>query len=216
MFSFPGTFNISSSGLISTVLSLDYESTNTYSLTVTVTDNGVSPKSSQVTVIITISPVNEYTPVFTNSGSYSVSVGEDSTAGSELIRVTANDADGANTVHGIVSYAILSGNDGNVFHISPGSGSISIVRSLDRESASSYSLVVKATDGTNEANATVLVTLSDVNDNTPVCSPTSYAASISEDAVVGSSVVQVTCGDSDEGINGLLVFRYRVIYMMQN
>ncbi|KAK3732012.1 hypothetical protein QZH41_016882, partial [Actinostola sp. cb2023] len=196
-------FNISSAGVLTLAKSLDYESSEMFPLTIAVTDNGVATKSSQVSADVAVAPVNEHTPVFTNSGSYSVSLSEDSSAGTEVLRVTANDADKAS--HGIVSYSIVSGNDGS-FYITASTGAIYLIKPLDRESSGSHTLLVQASDGTNTANATVILTISDVNDNYPVCSPTSYAATIREDAVVGSSVVRVTCTDDDEGINELLVY----------
>lgn len=200
-----GYFTISSMGVVALAKPLDYELVQSFPLIITVTDNGASSKSSQVSVQVMVSAVNEHSPVFTNSGSYTTSVSEDSTAGSEIIRVTANDGD----THSEVEYAIIAGNDGS-FYIDSSSGAISVLKTLDRESIASHTLTVRASDGLHTANASVLITVSDVNDNSPVCSPTSYAAIIAENAAVGSSVVRVTCSDDDEGVNKELVYRYYI------
>jgi len=141
--------------------------------------------------------------VFTNSGLYTATISEDATAGSEIVRVTANDAD----KNAEVTYAILYGSDGKFF-IDSSNGAVYLLKAVDRETRASYNIIVQASDGINAANATISVTVSDVNDNSPICSPTSYAASVSEDAAIGTSVVRVTCSDDDDGVNGQLVYRY--------
>ena len=186
---------------------LDYETVTSYSLVITVTDGGVPGLSTEVSLKISVSAVNEHIPVFTSSGSYSVSVPEDTNLGTELIRVTANDGDDSGHAYGRRVYSIISGNTGFFFHISADNGAIQLMRSLDREVVSSYTLEVEATDGENPVNATVSITVTDSNDNEPVCNPTSYSATVREDAGLGTSVLSVTCSDDDEGNNGLIVYR---------
>jgi len=48
----------------------------------------------------------------------------------------------------------------------------------------------------------VEITVSDVNDNAPEFHKPSYMGSVPEDALVGSSVVQVSAVDADMGLNG--------------
>jgi len=198
---------VSSSGVVSVTDALDYETVTSYPLVITVTDGGVPSLFTEVSIKISVAAVNEHIPVFTSSGSYSVSVPEDTSLGTELIRVTANDGDDSGHAHGRVVYSIISGNTGFFFHISTNNGAIQLMRSLDREVVSAYTLVIEATDDENPVNATVSITVTDSNDNEPVCSPTSYSASISEDAGLGTSVLSVTCSDDDEGNNGRLVYR---------
>ena len=186
---------------------LDYETGTSYSLSITVSDGGVSSLSSLVSVHITVSPVNEHTPIFTNSGTYSASVPEDTSLGTEIIRVAANDADDSAHAHGRVVYSIVSGNTGFFFYISTDNGAIQLARSLDREVTFFYTLVVEATDGENPVNASVSITVTDVNDNAPICSPSSYSTAVRENVGLGTSVLSVTCSDDDEGNNGLLVYR---------
>lgn len=202
-----GNFSISSNGTLSVADTLDYESVSSYVLSITVSDGGVSSLSTEVSVHVSVSAVNEHPPVFTSSGTYSVSVPEDTSLGTVIIRVTANDGDDSGHAHGRVVYSIISGNTGFFFYISADNGAIQLARSLDREVSSSYTLVVEATDGENPVNATVLITVTDANDNEPVCSSSSYSTAVREDVGPGTSVLSVTCSDDDEGNNGLLVYR---------
>ena len=193
--------------MVSVTGALDYETVTSYPLVITVTDGGVPGLSTEVSVKISVSAVNEHIPIFTSSGSYSVSVPEDTSLGTELIRVTANDGDDSGHAHGRVIYSIISGNTGFFFHISAENGAIQLMRSLDREVVSSYTLLIEATDGENPVNATLSIIVTDSNDNEPVCSPTSYSASVREDAGLGTSVLSATCSDDDEGNNGLIIYR---------
>ena len=46
------------------------------------------------------------------------------------------------------------------------------------------------------------VTVSDVNDNSPVCGTSVYAGSVAENAAVATSLITVQCPDLDIGGNG--------------
>ena len=54
------------------------------------------------------------------------------------------------------------------------SGIISTIEHLNRETTSSFAVVVKAFDGVNENTTTVMVTVDDINDNDPEFNPSSY------------------------------------------
>ncbi|XP_035676136.1 protocadherin Fat 4-like [Branchiostoma floridae] len=202
------SFAVSSSGVVTLIAgqTVDYESaTTSYSLVVQVSD-GVH--SVEATVAVAVQPINEYVPTFSRA-SYSVSVAENATVGTAVVQVVATDAD--NGTDGALSYAIASGNaDGN-FAIDASSGEIQVATILDRETITSYILVLTAQDGGSSpgpktGTTTVSVTITDVNDHEPVCSPSFYAVSISEGAAVGSTVATVTCTDDDDGDNAVVAY----------
>lgn len=73
-------------------------------------------------------------------------------------------------------------------------GGISVSEALDYESCKRFYLVVEAKDGGTpalSAAATVSINLTDVNDNPPKFSQDVYSTVISEDALVGDSVILV-------------------------
>ena len=132
------------------------------------------------------------TPVFAEK-SYSFMVAENSATGTAVGTVSATDPNGDT-----ISYSITAGNPGNAFAIGPSTGAITVAAGLDFETTPSYELTVEATDGTNAASATVVVSVTDVNES-PAFEQDSYSFSPAEDASVGAAVGTVTATDPDEG-----------------
>lgn len=84
-----------------------------------------------------------------------------------------------------------------------------MAKSLDRETKDSYTLTVKVTDkGENprSTTGTVVVKISDENDNHPVFQPDQYEESIKEDTASGTTVVIVTATDADIGDNSKIMY----------
>ena len=147
-----------------------------------------------------ISDVNEHTPQFTNGGSYTALVAENATTGTLVSSVTATDLD-IGSVYGLVTYAITSGDVNDAFTIRPTDGLLFVKRPLDRETTDSYTLMIEATDqdpiSPLSSTATLVVTVTDINDNAPSCLPCIYGASINESVAVGTTVAQLNCSDED-------------------
>lgn len=100
-------------------------------------------------------------------------------------------------------YLSLTGADSVNFTVNENTGVISTNALLDRESQDSYSFTLTATDsGGRFSLVAINVTVSDVNDNNPVCGASVYAGSVAENAAVGTSVITVECPDLDIGGNG--------------
>ena len=79
-------------------------------------------------------------------------------------------------------------------------GIVSTADVLDRESVDKYTLTVRATDGGGRScTSRVYITLSDVNDNAPVFTMSSYQLMIPEDAQINTLLTRVTAIDSDLG-----------------
>ncbi len=148
-----GSFSINpESGVISLASTVDFETQDTYLLTVSVTDAGGLSDSAFVSINIT--DVNESPNL---SGS-SVSVPEDSEIGSSVATITANDPDANDTL----TYAITSGNDGS-FAIDLATGEVTVAIPLNYESTSSYSLQIQAMDSEGlEDTATLSISVLDV------------------------------------------------------
>lgn len=97
------------------------------------------------------------------------------------------------------------------FTINPQTGAIVTLKPLDREVTSGYLLTVTAKDGGMPSlsdTTDVEITVVDVNDNFPVFKQAMYSGSVLEDALIGTSVVQVSATDADVGLNGRIRFDY--------
>ncbi|XP_071105206.1 cadherin-23-like [Haliotis cracherodii] len=163
----------SSSGLIEPIIPVDYDTLghSTIVLVVVATDGGTKPKSSNLTVTITVEDINDNSPTFKNS-SYSSSISEASGLDTPVVKVQATDADGS-APNNQVFYLIESGAS-DAFKINGSSGEITVAGNLDRETTSKYTLRVKAMDrGSPVLSSFVSVTIIilDVNDQNPVFSP---------------------------------------------
>ncbi|XP_076448228.1 protocadherin Fat 4-like [Babylonia areolata] len=197
-------FAISSDGAVTTLQDMDYETVSRYTFTVEVADSMTRKLTSTVTLTVNVLPVNEFDPVFSLS-SYSASVSEGALEGTSVTTLTATDGDqGAR--HGTIRYRIVDGDDFGAFTINPRTGEITTTAAgLDRELGDgTHTLTVRANDDIPGApserttDVTVTVTLTDVNDNVPLCSPVDYQTRIMEPSTAGVTVVTVTVTDDDE------------------
>ncbi|KAJ2947229.1 hypothetical protein O0L34_g16939 [Tuta absoluta] len=188
---------------------LDYEDPNQrkFILQVIAEELHTSPRlSSKASVTITLTDVNDNAPQFSD-GPYTATVAENAPAGTWVLQVKATDRDtGRFGTEGIVYQ--LSGNGAELFNVDPKSGVITVAPCqtpgvppcLDFESRKDYSLQLKATDddGTGQSTGvSLLITLTDSNDNPPVFTTPVYKASIDEDAVKFEPELQVQARDID-------------------
>ncbi|XP_018329600.1 protocadherin-like wing polarity protein stan [Agrilus planipennis] len=202
-----GRFAITSQngrGLITVAQPLDYKQEKRYILTVTASDSG--GRTDTATVFVNISDANNFAPVFENAP-YSASVFEDAPVGTTVLVVSATDNDvGINAQITYVLGEELSDVDRTpAFSINPQTGAIVTTKPLDRETTSGYLLTVTARDGGNPPmsdTTDVEISVTDVNDNFPVFKQQAYSGSVLEDALIGTSVVQVSATDADIGLNG--------------
>ncbi|KAM9064823.1 protocadherin gamma-B1-like [Sarcophilus harrisii] len=82
-------------------------------------------------------------------------------------------------------------------------------KSLDREKQSSYHLVLTSVDSgvpVRSGTVEIRINVTDVNDNWPVFSQEVYRISLRENLPAGSSVLQVTATDQDEGNNAEITY----------
>lgn len=147
---------------------------------------------------MTVTDVNEFSPVFDPTTPYTATVSEDATIGHTVKDVGATDSDFSDTV---LTYSIASGNSDLKFTLDSVSGVLQVQNALNRELVSSYTLTLTVADGSGAGSRTattpIYITVSDVNDNDPSCSPAAYVASVAESASIATSVTSLTCSDVD-------------------
>ena len=175
-----------------------------YSLTVTVSDMGVTPRQTIVNVEVLYLFDNTVAPMFLNV-SYNFSVLENANIGAAIGTVSAMDPDRG--IQGEVMYS-LTGRDNALFRIDPNNGIIYLASTLNREESGSLVFYVVASDQDPDnplnTSAQVNITVDDVNDNHPTCSQDFYQFQILSNSPENSPVGRIICSDDDLGDNAML------------
>ena len=173
---------------------LDYESgAILYTLSLTVSDGATT--SSAETVTININDLNDNLPIIAASQSFSVD--ENSANATSVGTVMATDADATATTY--QDWTITGGNTNNAFAINDSTGELTVNTSseLDTETTPSYTLTLTVSDGVNTSSAeTVTISINDLNDNTPIITP-SQSFDIDEASANGTSLGTVVATDAD-------------------
>ncbi|XP_075916433.1 protocadherin Fat 1-like [Petromyzon marinus] len=192
-------------GVVELAQPLDAEQRASYELTIRLTDG-----SNAVTTLVevTVLDVNDNRPRFSH-GFYNATVAEDSPGAVVSLRLEATDADAGDAGRLFFSLVSLGGNNAaesmRLFRINPVTGEVTAAEELDREAKQSHVLTVMVQDAripVRRAYTTVLVSVIDDNDHTPVFTVDPYEAYVAEWAAVGSTVIRVNAFDRDDGPNG--------------
>ena len=194
-----GNISISGEGL-------DYERQGAYQLRAIVSDGGVPQLYSTALIVIVIIDENDNEPIW-DMNTYLLSISENTSIGSDLLTVHASDADPVifneltdsyDNTNGLITYSIFSGDSYTQFTITPQSGILRLVSSLNRENVTNYTLTINATDGGGHyANALCVVTVTDVNDVTPYFSSSLLTASVPENSPNETFIIKLLAKDED-------------------
>lgn len=186
----------SKTGLITLVKELDRETQASYNLTVIVSDHGQPSRSDKVNFTLTVDDINDNPPIFTNS-KYEVKVRENRGTGDVLLNVTATDLDEGENSR--LEYQIVD--SPGFFQVNPATGEMSLIQSLDFETAREFSLNIEAKDGGSPSlvgKCTVHVQVQDVNDNAPEFSQKIYSILVLENLQSGADLYTLNVTDKDE------------------
>ena len=155
----------------------DDDNDNVYDIIVTASDNTGGTTDTNQAVAITVTGVNDNAPVFSSPAT--ASVAENQSAATVVYRAVATDADGDT-----LSYS-LSGTDAARFTIDANTGDVRFREAPDAENPGDddndnvYDIIVTASDntgGTTDRDQAVAITVTNVNDNTPVFSSPATAS----------------------------------------
>lgn len=191
---------------------LDRETEPQYRLRLVAFDGGSRAKSGSVEVTVDVLDSNDNKPEF-SSPQYQVSVSENIPPGTVILQVQATDRDVGPSGEVEFSFATQTqALHGHLFGIRNTTGNIYVRGTIDHEKSSVYHLVVIARDrgpDSMASEATVIVHVTDVNDNSPVVVANTLGANqasgttgIVEDCPVGTFIAHVTVHDADAGLNG--------------
>lgn len=174
----------------------DFDGNNVYDVIVQASD-GVN--SSQQQIAVNVGNVNDAAPVITSNGggtNASVSVAENTAA---ITTVTSSDADGPAPV-----YTIVGGVDAALFTIDPLTGALQFLSAPDFELPGDfngdniYDVIVQASDGTNNGQQQIAVTVTNTNDNAPVITSGGGGANAAVSAAENQrTVLAVVAQDAD-------------------
>jgi subtilisin family serine protease len=178
------TFTVSGSELAITLAGVltfasapDYETKSSYTATVTASDD-TNSTSQEITVNIT--DVNEV-PVFTSSATFNAA--ENQTA---IDTVTATDPDGDS-----VTFTV----SGSELAITT-AGVLTFVSAPDFETKKLYKATVTASDGTNTADQTIKVQVTDANENSPSFTSEATFSAAENQTAIGTVAATDADGDS--------------------
>ncbi|KAK9403754.1 protocadherin Fat 4-like [Crotalus adamanteus] len=198
---------------------LDREKASQYNITITATDKGTPPLSTNKTILLQISDINDNAPAF-EKASYSIYVPENNPSGASIFQIQAFDPDVDQNSH--ITYSILTSNIeelpiSSYISIHSETGTIYAQRSFDYEQFREFQLQVKAQDGGSpslSSNVTVRVFILDRNDNSPQIlspSPDSKDSALFEmvprSAEADYLVTKVVAVDADSGHNAWLSYQ---------
>ncbi|XP_059080013.1 cadherin-related tumor suppressor-like [Tigriopus californicus] len=181
---------------------LDREDQERHEFLIFVKDGGEPPLNSSAKMIISVLDENDNDPKLEFSHK-DLEMSESFELGSIIHTFTAVDLDAGDNAR--VKFVLGGTNHRHIFHLDENTGILSLKEPLDRESIESLSLTISAIDGglpSRTATATINISVSDENDNTPTFPPTTYLFSVTEGVPEGSSVFKVQARDEDQGQNG--------------
>ncbi|XP_048742923.2 neural-cadherin-like isoform X4 [Ostrea edulis] len=184
-------------GMITTRVQFDRESTDFYIMKVFAIDGAPSSRDSSgahntgsAVVRVSIKDVNDNNPYFEES-LYFASVREDSFTGQSITTIAAKDPDEATFTYS------LSGS--SLFAVKSGTGEIYVAGNLDYETEPNvYNVTLVVNDGKFSNQTTVQITIIDTNDNSPKFEQNTYAIrTLEEGKVYNQVLITVRATDPD-------------------
>ncbi|XP_055015029.1 protocadherin gamma-A11-like, partial [Boleophthalmus pectinirostris] len=178
---------------------LDREENNEITLVLTAFDGGSPQRSGTVVIHVTVLDANDNAPVFSQTV-YKASLPENSPPDTLVITVTATDADEG--IHSEITYEFDHVSSKDVFSIHPKAGEVRVTGKIDYEKMASYEMQISAKDGLGLASyATLMIEITDVNDNAPVIYLQSLSNQIPENVSPGTEVGIINVQDRDSENN---------------
>ncbi|XP_066446694.1 protocadherin gamma-C5-like isoform X14 [Eleutherodactylus coqui] len=196
---------------------LDREKLSQYTITLTASDLGSPPLSSQITVSLNISDVNDNPPAFLHNV-YNAFIAENNEAGRLLCTVSAVDPDegaNANLIYSIAESHIHGSPVSSFVYINSDTGNIYAQRSFDYEQFQVLQITARVEDSGSprlSSNVSVFLFILDTNDNSPTIlypedpGETIAHETIPRSAAAGYLVSKVSAVDVDSGHNAWLLY----------
>ncbi|CAN2391453.1 homophilic cell adhesion via plasma membrane adhesion molecules, partial [Pristimantis euphronides] len=196
---------------------LDREKRSQYAITLTASDLGSPSLSSQITISLNISDVNDNPPAFLHHV-YNAFIAENNEAGRLLCTVSAVDVDegaNANLLYSIAESHLHGSPVSSFVYINSDTGKIYAQRSFDYEQFQVLQITARVEDSGSpklSSNVSVFIFILDTNDNSPTIlypentGETFTQETIPRSAAAGYLVSKVSAVDVDSGHNAWLLY----------
>lgn len=198
------------SGVIRVAKKLDRETVAMYNLKAVATDGGIPAKSSTVGVRITIGDINDNPPKFP-SKEIEIRVPEKTPVGSVLMKISASDPDEG--VNAEVEYEKIDGLDSDKFDLSYTTGEPAILKNrvdFDYEEGQRiFHVKISAKSRPLFEDATLIISIQDVNDNPPELEDFSIIFNNFEENFITGPIGRIPAFDKDEIDRNKL--RYKIL-----
>nr|XP_023698568.1 protocadherin alpha-C2-like [Paramormyrops kingsleyae] len=186
---------------------LDREEKNVHNLILTAVDGGVPPRSGTASITVRVLDVNDNAPEFDRK-TYSINVAENTPIGSLVMRLNATDLDEGSNAELSYSFMLYTSEKvQDMFELNSNTGELKVKGVVDFEEIMKLEMHIQAHDkGQNQLSGqcTVIVVVTDVNDNHPAISITSLKRAVKENVPVGTLIALISISDRDSGANGII------------
>ncbi|KAA8588935.1 hypothetical protein FQN60_010280, partial [Etheostoma spectabile] len=174
---------------------LDREQQKVLMVVLVATDGGSPQRSGTAVVHVTVLDANDNAPVFSQAV-YKTSLAENSPLDSIVVTVSATDADEG--INGEVTYEFdhISDESNNLFSLDQATGEVKVSGSIDYEELPAYEMQITAKDGLGlVSSSTLIIDITDVNDNAPVTFIKSLTNPMPEDTPPGTETLRKSPSD---------------------
>ncbi|XP_059773297.1 protocadherin gamma-A4 isoform X21 [Balaenoptera ricei] len=198
---------------------LDREEVSEYNITVTATDHGTPPLSTETHISLNVADVNDNPPAFPQA-SYLAYIPENNPRGASIFSVTAHDPDSnenSRVTYSLAGDTLQGAPLSSYVSINSDTGVLYALRSFDYEQVRDLQLLVTASDSGDpplSSNVSLSIFVLDQNDNTPEilypALPTDGSTGVElapRSAEPGYLVTKVVAVDRDSGQNAWLSYR---------
>ncbi|ESO89898.1 hypothetical protein LOTGIDRAFT_164593 [Lottia gigantea] len=191
-------------GIISIASEIDFERKMSFELIILAKSKEDPLLSSSSTLSLSIQNLNDNRPIF-NEPFYDFNIDENAVAGVIVGTVIATDADVS--PFNLFTYSLGSATGSTDFIIDNG-GNIKVDKPLSFITQRFYSIPVIADDGVHQTDSLIIIRINDINDNSPMFTPSSFRVDVVESMGIGNTFYTVNARDLDTGTNGEIKYTF--------
>uniref|UniRef100_A0A8C4YF88 Cadherin domain-containing protein n=1 Tax=Gopherus evgoodei TaxID=1825980 RepID=A0A8C4YF88_9SAUR len=176
---------------------IDFEAHNIYEIRVEAKDKGNPPLAGHCKIVVEVLDMNDNAPEITLS-SQSLPVPEDAPPGTVVALISVSDRDSGD--NGKVTCSIPPDLPFRLVSTFKNYHSLVLAEAVDRERVSEYKIVVTVRDEgapSRSASSSILVPISDMNDNAPAFPQPVYTVFVRENNPSGAHLLTVSASDPD-------------------